>query len=680
MRFLLQRAGGALACASLCLGLAAAPSRAADAPVAASGLVPVEHFFRNPAMSDAALSPSGQRLAVLLPGPRDRLVLGVIELEGGARPRVVAAFSDDDVRSFRWVNDRRLVFDTVDLNAGSGGQRGTAGLFAVNADGSGFRPLVRRHYPGNRTDSRIESRELDPNHTLKRTLDDGSDDVIVQRYTYDALGEPLGVSLLRLNTVTGATTGLTLGAPDGARNWVVDAQGRPRVVTALQGDRVRTYLRDADQWALLEDRRWLQEGMWPLAVDASGNLLVLDQRGDDAATTALYRYDVRAKRRDEQPLLAVKGFDVGGPLELTGQHALVGARFVSDARGMVWFDPHWRSVQERIDKLLQATTNDFSCGRCDATVARVLVRSASDRQPLVYHLFDVKAGTLERVGAAFPWLKADTMAERSFVRIRARDGLEIPAYVTQPKGKGPWPTVVLVHGGPYVRGGSWEWSATPQFLASRGYVVVEPEFRGSAGFGDRHFRASFKQWGRAMQDDIADATLWAAKQGLSDPSRVCVMGSNYGGYAALMGLVRHSELYRCAVEFAAVTDIDLMYTLVRSETAEAYKRHGMPTLIGDREKDAAQLAETSPLRQATRIRKPVFMAHGGSDRSVPIEHGTRLRDAVKPHNPDLEWVEYPEEGRGLRLTSNRVDFWTRVEKFLARHLGTPEGAKLAGGS
>jgi dipeptidyl aminopeptidase/acylaminoacyl peptidase len=241
-------------------------------------------------------------------------------------------------------------------------------------------------------------------------------------------------------------------------------------------------------------------------------------------------------------------------------------------------------------------------------------------------------------------------------------------HVTKPAGKGPWPTVVLLHGGPWVRGGSWEWTAESQFLASRGYLVLEPEFRGSDGYGQKHLRAGFKQWGLAMQDDVADATRWAIDKKLADPQRICLAGASYGGYATLMGLIRDPDLYRCGVAWAAVTDIDLMYGISWSDLSESWKQYGMPTMIGDRVKDAAQLAQTSPLKQAERLKQPLLLAFGAADERVPIDHGTRFRDAVGKTNPNVSWVVYNGEGHGFYKPENRFDFYERMEKFLATHL------------
>jgi dipeptidyl aminopeptidase/acylaminoacyl peptidase len=260
------------------------------------------------------------------------------------------------------------------------------------------------------------------------------------------------------------------------------------------------------------------------------------------------------------------------------------------------------------------------------------------------------------------------MAERDFVRLPARDGLSIPMHVTKPAGKGPWPTVVLVHGGPWVRGGSWQWTGESQFLASRGYLVLEPEFRGSRGYGQKHEHAGYKQWGLKMQDDVTDATRWAIDKKLADPQRVCLAGASYGGYATLIGLIREPALYRCGVAWIAVTDINLMYDISWSDTSEEFKRYGMPVRVGDQVKDAAQLEETSPVKQAHRLKQPLLLAFGAADRRVPLDHGTRFRDAVSKTNTQVEWVVYNNEGHGFSKPENRFDFYERMERFLATHL------------
>jgi len=327
-----------------------------------------------------------------------------------------------------------------------------------------------------------------------------------------------------------------------------------------------------------------------------------------------------------------------------------------------------KKIQQQVDTLLPASSNLLDCGDCE-NIENVLVTSSSDRSPLVYRIFRVSKGTIEPMVAARPWIKPQDMAMTDMVRISARDGLSLPVYVTRPNGqKAAGPTVVLVHGGPYVRGMEWKWRGEVQFLASRGYVVIEPEFRGSTGYGDKLYRAGWKQWGLAMQDDLADAALWAIKQGYADKDRICIAGASYGGYATLMGLVRNPELFRCGAEFAGVTDINLMYSIHWSDTPDEDRRYGMPVLIGDPEKDAAQLAATSPIKLAAKITQPLFMAYGGVDRRVPIEHGIQMRDAIGKTNSKVEWKVYAEEGHGWMLPANEIDFWKRVETFLDKNL------------
>jgi dipeptidyl aminopeptidase/acylaminoacyl peptidase len=331
------------------------------------------------------------------------------------------------------------------------------------------------------------------------------------------------------------------------------------------------------------------------------------------------------------------------------------------------------AVQQKLDADLPCMINLMSFPSKNHT-EWALVRSYSDINPLIYHLYNIRTGTLDKVGEAYPGIDPKRMGQQDPVHYAARDGMQIPALLTLPAGGAKnAPLVMLVHGGPYVRGNFWGWNPHTQFLASRGYAVLEPEFRGSTGYGDKHFRAGWKQWGLAMQDDIADGARWAIAQGIADPKRICIAGASYGGYAVLMGLVSDPDLYKCGVSWVGVTDINLLYDghwSFTSDLSEQWKQYGMPDLIGDQVKDAAQLKATSPIGQAARIKAPLLLAYGGADRRVPVYHGRTFLDAIKPHNRQVEWIEYEEEAHGWRLPRNRVDFWSRVEKFLDKHIGS----------
>lgn len=666
-----------------CLGLASAQAQpAGGAPAAAqpapAAPPPVADFFRRPTLSTPVLSPSGRYVAATAPGgSKQRMLLVVIDLRDLARSKVLAAFADADVVDVRWLNDERLVFSVTDNQSAAAEQRGGSGLWAVGREDGHPLALIKRRFEFVTGATLIRDLELPPSYRLAAVPLDGSNDVIVEQAIWSNQGEFERTALWRLDTQTRRPRLLTGDAPPHVQQWALDEQARPRV--AVAHDRGRSTLHwkaTADAaWTTVRETRTFGGGGFPEPLFLSGDMLYVEGHAGNGDKTSLARVSLAAGPPGiAQALLSLDGFDFDGRLVLGPGGRLVGVHYRSDAVASTWFDPAMAAVQKRVDALLPATGNRLDCGACDKPEV-VLVTAASDRQPPAYFLYRVGADALERIGQGRPWIAPAAMGQRDFHRIKARDGLELPMYVTMPPkaaaAAAPRPTVVLVHGGPYVRGASWEWSEDAQFLASRGYVVLEPQFRGSTGFGSRLFRAGWKQWGLAMQDDLADAARWAVAKGLADPGRICIAGASYGGYAVLMGLVRDPDLYRCGVQWVGVTDIELMYTIDWSDLGQMWRGYGMPVLVADRVADAEQIARTSPLRLAERIKRPVLMAYGGVDRRVPIEHGTRMRDALRRHGAPHEWIVYPDEGHGWMLEANAVDFWTRVEAFLAQHLSPP---------
>jgi dipeptidyl aminopeptidase/acylaminoacyl peptidase len=406
-------------------------------------------------------------------------------------------------------------------------------------------------------------------------------------------------------------------------------------------------------------------------------MYVITRKGRD--TRALYRYDLEKNAVDAEPLISVKGYDFNGRfITSRSGRKLLGVHYDAEAMGTIWFDDGMKKIQKAVDAALPSTINVISVARGGNT-EKVVVRSFSDVQPSVWYIYDSVKNKFVKLGATHPDIDPKQMASEEMVHYTARDGLEIPAYVTLPQGNGKnLPLVVLVHGGPNVRGASWGWDSEAQFLASRGYAVLQPEFRGSTGFGEKHFKAGWKQWGLAMQDDLADGAKWAIDKGIADPKRICIAGASYGGYATLMGLAKNPELFRCGVEWVGVTDINLMFKSDwRNDASAESQKYGMPVMIGDPDKDAQQLKDTSPVNLASKITQPLLMAYGTRDYRVPIMHGKDFRDAVRPYNKNVEWIEYTEEGHGWFLLKNRVDFWNRVEKFLDANIGAKSGVGSA---
>jgi len=634
--------------------------------------VPGADFFRPAEVTRPVMSPSGEYAAATMAGGeggRQRLV--ILDLKDIAKSKVVAGFSDADIVHVRWVNNDRLVFTLADRQSPVGDQDGE-GLYAVDREGTQSpRRLIKRRFEVVTEATHIVDRELSAYHQLFAVLRDGSNDVVVRQYVFDTQGEFVETKLWRVDTTTTRTRILSADAPAFARRWALDPRGEPRAVLTAHAGKSRLYWKpnaDAPWTQVLEGNTWGQDALWlePLAVGANDVLYGEALVGDDSG--AVMREDMHQAKLDKQPLMSFKGYDFDGELVFGPKGDLLGVHYLTDAQSTHWFDPALKKIQAQVDALLPGTTNRIDCGSCEQP-SKVLVSSWSDRQPAVYRLYDLKTDKLDVLASSRPWIKAAAMARRDMLRFAARDGLEIPVNITRPVGqKGPAPAVVLVHGGPWARSAAWSWDGTSQFLASRGYVVIEPEFRGSTGFGFKHHRAGWKQWGLSMQDDVADATQWAIKQGYADPQRICIAGGSYGGYATLMGLARYADLYQCGFEWVGVTDIDLIYSIHWSDTSDMWKDYGMPVLVGDRKADAKQLEATSPLKLGGRITKPLLMAYGGVDVRVPIDHGIKFRDAVREHNKDVEWIVYPDEGHTWMLPANEADFWTHVERFLDKHL------------
>ena len=668
-RFPLARV--ALACTLACAcALAGAPALADSAPARP----PLAAFFDNTPFSGPLLSPDGKLLAVIVGAPGKREGLAVIDLADN-KLYSTAVFADVDIGKVQWVNDKRLIFDTTNKQLATGDREYGPGLYAANFDGSAFRQLAERRNNGRGAKPGSSHNKLLPYHTflLNQPGAQNSDSVYVASAEFARGSQVENMNLLQLDTTNGRVR--SVERPQHTQGWLLDAKGEPRMLATIE-DNVETlhYRAAPDQpWrkAASFELFQAQKGAFtPLAFGADDTLYVSARAGQDKS--AVHTFDLATGQISPKPLIALNDYDFSGRL-IFSNGRLVGVRTRTDAETTIWLDAGMKAVQDKVDALLANTVNLISVPARPQT-PWVLVESYSDTQPKTIRLFNTASGAFNLVGSTRPAIDPAQMGHQESVRYKARDGLEIPALLTMPPGarKSGLPMVVLVHGGPYARGGSWGWSPNSQFLASRGYAVLEPEFRGSTGFGNAHFKAGFKQWGLAMQDDVADGTKWAIEQGYADPKRVCIAGASYGGYATLMGLVKHPELYKCGIDWVGVTDIQLLFDghwSFEDDLPDLFRKYGMPELIGDPVKDAAQFTATSPLAQAARIKQPLLMAYGSADRRVPLMHGQKFYDAVRQTNSDVEWVVYEGEGHGWATVQNRLDFWGRVEKFLDRNIG-----------
>ncbi|MDN3920750.1 alpha/beta hydrolase family protein [Roseateles violae] len=666
--------------------LQAQPSQGGAAP---SAPVPVERFFQRPAVLEAKLSPSGKYVAVTSSRGIDRIGLVVYEFGVGARR--IAQFPDLDIVRFDWVSDSRLVYSVLDLESGSGDdRREQPGLFAVNVDGQNHRQLIRRRSQPTVTNGDPRDRLLDWYHLLLHVplQQEGvrPNEIVIGRLNLAGDRSVDSVTPMWLDTASGRTRHLdTHGEPDNTVNWMFDSKGQPRVAISRSkgASRLHWLGPGESQWRQISEGQLDRLRFSPRAVDDSGTLWGTHTEGREA-WSVLTRFDFEAMKPQAPPLVRAPGFDFRGSLVLDrpGGRAL-GVRVETDAEQTVWFDEAMKKFQVEVDEKMPGRVNRISCRRCGESDMTALVRSYADRDPGLLLVYQAAEARWIRVGALLDEIEPQRMASVALHRIKARDGRDLPVWLTTPAKAQPGqalPAVVLVHGGPWLRGGFWRWEAMQQFLASRGYLVIAPEFRGSAGYGFAHYKAGWKQWGQAMQDDVADALLWAQSQGLAAKDRACIAGASYGGYSTLMGLVRQPELYRCGVAWAALTDPFLYLEgswFIDDDIASDGRRYYMPELVGDAEKDRAMLSANSPLLQAARITAPLLLGFGDADRRVPLAHGKRLREALIAAGRPPEWVVYDNEAHGWRQLKNQIDWALRVEKFLAQHLGGSEAPSPA---
>jgi dipeptidyl aminopeptidase/acylaminoacyl peptidase len=648
--------------------LIATPSWAQPKPEAP---IPVEAFFERPALQSAALSPSGRWLAIQnIPKGGEFSQLTVIDQEGQEPSLVLAQFARAHVRGFTWLNDDLLIYWASEETATAvtaTKQASSEAMFSVQRDGKRSRLLIKALFDTGYPE--VGLGPLEANHQFLALGPAGTDEVIVGERLFG--GSVSSLRPLVLNAKTGARRSLNRVDVPGARGWLFDHLGRARL--AFVGDKgTRTIL-----WQDLETGTWREIAKYeptsppfsPRFVDAANQLYVAVENASGTGEE-LRRFDFLTGHPEKIAVVATPGYDgaIAG-IVARDKGELLGFRVLTDARDTVWLSSENQVLQTKVDAFLKGRSNHMRCARC-SDLSRILVYSESDREPGDYLIYSPKTNEWRRVGQRRPQIDAKRMGTTELHRVKARDGLEIPVWVTSPPGPPQArPAVLLIHGGPWSRGREWDWNADAQFLASRGYLVIEPEFRGSTGYGDKLFRAGFRQWGQAMQDDVADALDFAVKKGAVDPKRVCIAGASYGGYATLMGLAKHPSLYKCGVAWVAVSDPSMMFSVHWSDISSSTKQYAYKTLIGDPEKDAAMFKASSPLAQAERIKAPLLMAYGSADARVPLVHGEKMRDALANLGRPPQYVVYDGEGHGWDSVKTRLDFWTRVEKFLAEHLG-----------
>ena len=624
-------------------------------PIARAELLPLDTFFKNPQFAGFQISPNGKELGALA-NVGGRMNVVVMDLES-RKPRVVTNITSQDVSGFIWANNERILF-FMDKDGNE-----SFGIFAVNTDGSMARTLVTPLDEAIKSGGRAKVRIV----SVIDTLDDEPEWVLVSSNERRAAYP----EVFRMNIMNGRTK-IVQRNPGDVVGWFTDWDGN--VIGAGFQDGLEVgfkMLKDAgkDEWETVTRARFDDPTFSPAGIKGDGEhgwvTSNLTPEGETRDKAALYEYNFKTKTFGklvyEHPEI-----DCCGLIMNEKKRDMIGVAYMVGMPERVYLDERWNTIMAGIDQALPDTVNTITSVDDDETIGVVVAQNS--RQPAKYYLFDFNNNTMEWLADSRPWLDPQQMAEMKPIEFESRDGMKMHGYLTVPSGSQGknLPLVVNPHGGPWARDG-WGYNGEIQFLANRGYAVLQVNFRGSVGFGMDHLKSSWKQWGQSMQNDVSDGVKWAIEQGIADADRVCIYGGSYGGYAAMAGLTYTPELYKCGINYVGVTDLALLFKTAPDNWAAGEEQ--MKLMIGDPKSEKEFLEEWSPVNHADKIKAPVFMAYGLRDPRVNIRHAQVMENAMEDAGVKFELMIKKDEGHGFRKEENRYDFYGRMESFLAENLG-----------
>lgn len=632
---------------SFLLGAVAA-TVAACAPKTAPEL-PLEDFFRNSEQTAYQISPDGKYVSYMAPY-ENRLNIFIRETDGPQAVRITSE-TERDLAGYFWANDRRILYlkDT-------GGDENYQ-LYGVDIDGSD--PKAYTAFPGVRTQI------IDPLKEIDSLM------IIGINRRNPQIFDPY-----RLNLNTGEMT-LLCENPGDIQSWQTDHDGRLRVAYAIvDGINTQIRYRDSEQEAFrpVLTTDFKESVVFAAFTPDNERVYAITDLGRDK--NALVLMDP-ATCREIETLCTDETYDLDGLWYSYVREKPLAASFEAHkGRRRHFFD----ADAERLFRRMEHHLEGRSIGIADWTKAedKYIVYAGGDRTRGAYYLYDAETDTMTLLAELAPWIDEEQMAEMLPVEYRSRDGLRIEAYLTLPAGRTlataeRLPVVVNPHGGPWARD-TWGFNPEVQFLANRGYAVLQMNFRGSTGFGRRFTEIAYGQWGQTMQDDISDGVQWLVDKGIADPARIAIYGGSYGGYASLQGIVKEPERYACAVDYVGVSNL---FTFL--QTIPPYWKpmlDMMYEMVGNPATDAEMLRANSPALNAERIRTPLLVVQGANDPRVNINESDQMVEALRSRGIDVDYLVKENEGHGFRNEENRFDFYRAMEKFLAKHLKgiEPEGA------
>jgi dipeptidyl aminopeptidase/acylaminoacyl peptidase len=657
---------------------------------------PIESFARRPQMQGVSISPDGRYVA-FLSGVADETALMTFDrtAPGTEYKKVTMSVPGKfDIGWCRFANQKRLLCGLYgNLIGKKYVEPPYTRLFSVEVDGSAYKALDQSARQGNLFVATTSMRNVDLNqgphidksiNSNRGSWNDDRSSTSMDTYSsafkperQDQVidftpGEDESVLLEMDDDGNGAASIFVLNIYSGNRgvrmpdhppiqSYVTDGRGNPRLGWGQEGANTSYFARleGDNEWRKLGATQLFTEAnrLRPFAMAWATNSAYAfgNYRGRDA----LWSIDL-TDRKEPELLFNHKLVDVGEPI-LRTDRSLLGVHYDVE-RPYVWYaDETLRALIDRLERLYPNRVHDIVDSSDDMKV--LVVRATSDVDFGSYFLYDRDKDKLSKLGTSYPELDQKTLGSMTNIVYKASDGTEVPGYLTVPTGaeKKNLPLIVMPHDGPVARD-SWKFSFLRTFLASRGYAVLQMNYRGSSGFGVNWRTAAWQDWGGLTYSDIHDATRWAIEQGIADPKRVCIMGWGFGGYAALLGAARNSDTYQCAVSIGGISDLRMLID------------HGIVT--GEKElrrvqlgSDEAKLDRDSPLKQAAKVRIPVLLVHGAKDWKVQPDQSEAMSKALSRNKQQNTLLIIKGANHELERQSDRVTLLKSVEEFLAKNLG-----------
>lgn len=633
----------------LTLVLLAAPSVRAQLPP----LIPREVLFGNPERTSPSLSPDGKRLAWLAPDTNNVLQIWV-KTVGRDDDKIVTADKKRGIRIYRWAKDNRTLLYLQDSDGDENFH-----VFGVDLESGNVRDFT-------------------PFQGVRAMVPDLNPDFPDEALVEINLRDRSLFDVHRLNLKTGALE-LDTQNPGDVVGWITDRKFRVRlaeVSTPDGGTEIRVRKDVKSPW-----KTFLKVGpeeiLHAVSFTADGNsLYLISSIGRDTAAVVQKHIATGA----EKLIAASAEVDAGQVLVHPRRYVVEAVSFAPGRTTWQVIDP---AVKEDFAGIARLHAGDFFIADRTEADDVWLVGFHADRAPGRFYRWDRKTRQGAFLLATRPKLDGLPLAEMKPVVITARDGLKLHSYLTLPVGVPArnLPLVLFPHGGPWARD-DWGFNSLAQWLANRGYAVLQPNFRGSSGYGKRHLNAGNKQWGLRMHDDLIDAVNWAIREGIADSKKVAIMGGSYGGYCALAGLTFTPEVFACAVDIVGPSNLKSLIASIPPYWKPMRSMFDVRIGNVDDPKDAELIHRASPLNFADKIVRPLLIGQGANDPRVKPAESEQIVAAIEKNGGRVTYVVYPDEGHGFARPENRTDFHARAERFLAEHLGgrfePMEGEKMPG--